>query len=50
MKDILLFIILILILGLSTLYIYKEKKKGARCIGCPYSKDCSGNCEKNKTV
>ena len=25
-------------------YIYKEKKKGARCIGCPHSGVCSGHC------
>lgn len=25
-------------------YIYKEKKRGARCVGCPYSGTCGGSC------
>ena len=25
-------------------YIYKAKKSGAKCIGCPDAKTCSGNC------
>lgn len=25
-------------------YLYKEKKKGAGCIGCPYAKKCGGKC------
>ena len=32
------------ILGAAVGYIVKEKKKGVRCIGCPDSKTCSGNC------
>ncbi|MBO5214015.1 MAG: FeoB-associated Cys-rich membrane protein [Clostridia bacterium] len=34
--------------GLAVWYIVKEKKKGAKCIGCPYSKQCSGNCGEQK--
>ena len=26
-------------------YIYKAKKKGQKCIGCPYSKNCKGKCK-----
>lgn len=25
-------------------YIHRQKKKGVKCIGCPDSKVCSGNC------
>ena len=32
------------ILFFAVRYIYKEKKKGNTCIGCPYAKMCS---EKN---
>ena len=32
---------LVLILSLAIRYIVKEKKKGAKCIGCPYSGSCS---------
>ncbi len=27
-----------------TVYIYRAKKKGAGCIGCPNSAACSGSC------
>lgn len=37
--------VIVLLLGLSIGYIYKEKKKGARCIGCPMS----GNCHKTNS-
>ena len=34
-------------------YIYKEKKAGAKCIGCPHSRSCSsaksGSCCTPKT-
>ncbi|WP_081846682.1 FeoB-associated Cys-rich membrane protein [Butyrivibrio sp. AE3004] len=33
---------IVLMVGLAIRYIYKEKKKGTRCIGCPMS----GNCHK----
>ncbi|WP_085954371.1 FeoB-associated Cys-rich membrane protein [Butyrivibrio proteoclasticus] len=37
--------VIVLLLGLSIGYIYKEKKKGTRCIGCPMS----GKCHKTNT-
>ena len=33
-----------LIIGLAVGYILKERKKGAKCIGCPSGCSCSGNC------
>ena len=33
-----------LILGGAAGYIYKAKKKGVKCIGCPQGSKCSGNC------
>lgn len=36
---------LALILFLAGRYIYKEKKKGTTCIGCPYA----GSCQKHKS-
>ena len=39
-------IIFLVILGLlsgAVLKIFHEKRKGTRCIGCPYSRECSGN-------
>ncbi len=36
--------VLAVLLGLVVFYIYKAKKSGQKCIGCPHSKTCSGNC------
>lgn len=37
----------------AAFYIYKQKKHGAHCIGCPYSKECGksscGCSDRNKT-
>lgn len=40
-------IAIIVILALSIRYIYKEKKKGRKCIGCPFSEEgcCSNHCD-----
>jgi len=32
------------ILGISVTYIRREKRKGRKCIGCPYSGACAGGC------
>ena len=34
-----------LIVGGAVLYIISAKKKGKKCIGCPYSSSCEGKCE-----
>ena len=34
-------LILVAIVGAACYYIYKEKKKGTRCIGCPMAGDCA---------
>ena len=44
MIDFLIVAILAVILGGAALYIYKAKKSGAKCIGCPDAKTCGGNC------
>ena len=33
-----------LILGGAAWYVWRAKKKGAKCIGCPDAKTCGGNC------
>ena len=48
MKDIIIVIVLALIVVGICFYIRKEKKKGSKCIGCPYGKSCSGNCQENR--
>lgn len=43
MTDFLVALVVLLIICLAVVYIVKEKKKGAKCIGCP----AAGTCGKN---
>ena len=55
MKNLIIIILLLVIVALIVFYIYRAKKKGQHCIGCPYAKQCGGkcnndcNCESNKS-
>lgn len=44
MVDIILFAVIAGIIGAVIHYICKAKKSGAKCIGCPDAKNCSGSC------
>ena len=44
MEDYIIVAVVVLILGSAAAYIYRSKKKGHKCIGCP-----SGTCNKNDT-
>ena len=33
-----------LIVGAAVLYIVRAKKRGEKCVGCPYAKECGGKC------
>ena len=35
---------IILIVGASLLYIIRAKRRGEKCVGCPYAKQCGGKC------
>ena len=48
MKDFIIIAVIAVIVALAVLYIYREKKKGRKCIGCPYSASCQGKCGINK--
>ena len=41
MKDLLVILVVVAILGLAAWYVIRAKKKGARCIGCPHGGTCS---------
>ncbi len=45
--------VIVIIVGGAIAYIVREKKKGKRCVGCPYAKECSakreGGCTEEKT-
>ena len=40
MVNIIAFAVIVLVVGLAIRYIYKEKKKGTHCIGCPSAGSC----------
>jgi hypothetical protein len=44
MKNIVLGLIIAVIVAGAVFYIYRAKKRGQTCIGCPYAKECSKNC------
>ena len=44
MTDLILILVLAVIVFTAARYIYKAKKSGAKCIGCPSGAQCSGNC------
>ena len=44
MDNFIIIAVLAVIIGLAAGYIYKEKKRGNKCIGCPDAKTCSGSC------
>lgn len=39
--DVLPILIIVLIVGGVCFYLYKQKKRGRKCIGCPYCDACS---------
>lgn len=41
MTNVILVMILLLIAGGAGLYLYRAKKRGEHCIGCPYAKSCN---------
>lgn len=45
MENLIIIAIVLIIVGFAAWYIIKEKKKGTKCIGCPYSKQCNGKCK-----
>ena len=46
MIDFAIIAVVAVIAGLAGRYIYKSKKAGKACVGCPYGGNCSGCCGK----
>lgn len=49
--DIVILVVVAVIIGAAAFYIYRAKKKGKKCIGCPYCDSCSskkGSCGDKK--
>lgn len=46
MKDIIIILVLVAIIALAAFYVYKSKKSGKKCIGCPDACNCNKkNCK-----
>lgn len=43
MENLIIIFVLLLIIGGAGWYIYKAKKKGQKCVGCPYAKECDSS-------
>lgn len=46
MENFVITVILIVLIGTIILYLVREKKKGKKCVCCPYAKQCDshGHC------
>lgn len=44
MMDLIVIAVVAGIVVAAARYIYKEKKRGVVCIGCPHAGTCSGHC------
>ena len=47
MENIIIIAIIVVIIGLAAFYIYKSKKSGKKCIGCPYGCSCGKKSDKS---
>lgn len=48
MENIMIIVSIVLIVGIASFYVYKSKKSGAKCIGCPDGCNCNNskdNCD-----
>lgn len=44
MANIVIIVIVLAVVGAIVFYLYRAKKRGETCIGCPYAKQCGGKC------
>ena len=44
LTNVIVILIVAAVIGAICFYLYRQKKKGVKCIGCPYASQCSGNC------
>ena len=44
MKDIIIIVAIAAVIGAAMFYIIRAKRRGEKCIGCPYAKECGGKC------
>ena len=41
LTDIIAIAVIAAVVGIAVAYIVRQKKKGAKCIGCPYAESCA---------
>ena len=44
MENVIIVVIVAAIVAGIVYYLYKAKKRGETCIGCPHAKECHGKC------
>lgn len=44
LTNLIVIFIVVIIVALSALYVYRAKKNGIKCIGCPEGSSCANNC------
>ncbi len=44
MADLMIILVILVIVGGAGAYVYKAKKRGVKCIGCPDGSSCKGGC------
>lgn len=44
MVDAVIVAVIVVIIGLAAFYVYRAKKSGKKCIGCPDGASCDGKC------
>ena len=49
MDNFIIIAVILVIVGLAGAYVYKAKKKGVKCVGCPHSGSCSHNLNDSQT-
>lgn len=46
--DVVIILVVATIVAGISVYLYKAKKRGETCIGCPYAKQCGGKCNRER--
>ena len=46
MADLIVILILLAVVTGVIAYLVRAKKRGEKCVGCPYAKQCAGKCKK----
>ena len=44
LETVIVMLILLVVIGSAALYVYRAKKRGVKCVGCPHGGHCGGDC------